>query len=149
MGPFWTRRQAARHLGVRPGDLASWRLLHITGRLALEEVYPAFQFAEVGLRRDIALLGVLLARRIDQAAACDWLFRPNPRLRDIPPIQWLSDRGSFEAVLDALPEPESGRPSPPRSDVDEARAAWLAATRDAATQMGLTAPWDRGDRSPA
>ncbi len=147
MGPFWTRRQVARHLGIRAAEVPSWGLLHITGRLALEEVYPIFQFAEVGLRRDVALIGVLLTRRIDHAAACDWLFRPNPHLRDLPPIQWLTDRGSFEAALEALPEPDPHRPAPPHTDVDEARAAWLAATRDATTQIGLTAPWN--ERTPA
>lgn len=145
MGPFWTRRQVARHLGIRPDEVPGRGLLHITGRLAVEEAYPVFQFAEVGARRDVSLIGVLLARRIDQAAACDWFFRPNPRLRDLPPIQWLTDRGSFESVLDALPEPDEHRPGPPRSDIDDARAAWLAGSREAA-RVGFTAPWDPEDR---
>jgi hypothetical protein len=141
VGPFWTRREVARHLGVRPGEVAGWGLLRITGRLAVEEVYPTFQFAEVGLRRDLALVAVLLARRMDHPAACDWLFRPNPGLRDVAPIQWLADRGSFESVLRVLP-PDGRRRTPDRSDIDEARAAWLEASRTGATRVGLTAPWN-------
>jgi hypothetical protein len=136
-----TRRLVARHLGVAPAEVTSWGLLHITGRLALEEVYPAFQFAEVGVRRDLALLGVLLTRRIGHAEACDWLFRPNPRLRDLPPVRWLSGQGPFEAVLEALRDVEGH--GLPRDDVDRARAAWLSAGRDDAEHVGLTAPWDQ------
>lgn len=142
VGPFWTRREVARHLGVRPGDVAAWGLLRITGRLALEEVYPAFQFASVGLRRDLALVGVLLTRRMDHGAACDWLFRPNPGLRDVAPIHWLEDRGSFESVLRVLPESDGRRRAPDRSDIDQARGAWLEASRAGAAKVGLTAPWD-------
>jgi hypothetical protein len=142
VGPFLTRRQVARHLGVPYTEVPSWSLLHIAGRLAVEEVYPEFQFAQVGVRRDLALLGVLLTRRMDHAAACDWLFRAHPQLRDLPPIRWLADSGPFEAVLEALPHPDADRLDVPRDDVEKARAAWLSAARDDTERVGLTAPWD-------
>jgi hypothetical protein len=142
VGPFWTRRRVARHLGVPPAEVPEWPLLAISSPLGVEEAYPEFQFADVGVHRAISILGLLLDRRVEQCPAIDWFFRPNPRLRDLPPLQWLTDRGSFDAALEALPEPTKEIPGRADHDLEEARAAWRSGAAVESVRVGFTAPWD-------
>jgi len=143
VGPFWTRRRVARHLGIRPADVAGWPLLAVSSPLGIEEAYPEFQFADVGVRRDVSILATLLRRRVDECAAIDWFFRPNPGLRDIAPLQWLVDRGSFDSVLEALPEPTREVPGGHAGDIEHARSAWRSHGAVAADRVGFTTPWDQ------
>lgn len=144
VGPFWTRRRVARHLGVATTEVPRWPLLSVSSPLGVEEAYPEFQFADVGVRRDVSILGLLLRRRVDECPAIDWFFRANPGLRDLPPLQWLGDRGSFDAALEALPEPTSPVPGGAGRDIEEARAAWRSGAAVDVRRVGFTAPWDAG-----
>jgi hypothetical protein len=139
VGPFWTRRRVARHLGTPEHEVARLGMLRLDAPTAVEEAYPEFQFDDAGARRDVVLLATLLRRRVDDAAACDWLFRPNGRLHGLPPMQWLAEHGRFEALLEALPVPKGAEVG--GRDLEQARAAWQR--MEAGEPAGLTTPWDK------
>ena len=137
VGPFWTRRQVAAHLGITIGEVRRQPiLLRVVGALSVEEVYPSLQFDESGVRREVGFLARLLKRRVTDVEACDWLLRPRRRLDNRSPIAWLAADGDVDRVVRSLPAPS--RPVPGGvslpGDVDE----WKTA---ASPTRSPTAPW--------
>jgi len=121
VGPFWTRAQVARLLGRPPDEIAlDRRLLRIDGSLAAEEVYPAFQFGNGSVRREVAFLARLLKRRVTDIEACDWLMRPRRSLDGRTPVAWVALDGDVDRVMRILPTPSRPVPGP---DVEEVSGA--------------------------
>ena len=144
VGPFLTESQLARRLGQKTTKIRSdpW-LLRISGKLALEPVYPEFQIDGCELRLDVAFVALLLKRRVSDLEACDWLARPTAALEGSSPLQWLQDDGSLRSVVEALPEPTRRLPdAAPRADLSELRRAWLD-FRNKGTTPGWTIAWER------
>ena len=117
VGPFWTRRQVARYLGVTRGRAREHRhLLRIEGALSVEEVYPVFQFSHGTVRREVVFLAQLLKRRVTDVEACDWLLRQVRSLDNRNPIDWLVADGDVDRVVRCLPAPS--RPIPGGAGLD-------------------------------
>jgi hypothetical protein len=106
IGPFWTRRQTARFLQLSDREVRSQAsLLRIEGGVCVEEAYPAFQFDDGAIRREVQFLARLLKRRVSDIEACDWLVRPRRTLDNRSPIDWLAADGDVDRVVRALPPP--------------------------------------------
>jgi len=130
----------ARHLGISPGEVASHpHLLRIDAPICLEEAYPSMQFDGTGVRPDLAMIGVLARRRVDDDEVCDWLVRPNPLLGGTAPLRWMDTGGSMEPLLDALPEPTRPFPGSRPDDHSEEVATWLR--RDGGSAAGRGPEW--------
>ena len=90
LGPFLTRREAAKRCGVSSVELVARRdVLRLGGRY-LEEVYFAFQFDADGLRPAIGELVDEMASAWDQLTIAHWLMRPNGKLDGQTPLTWLN-----------------------------------------------------------
>lgn len=145
-GPFLTRRRAAVLVG-EPTEAIRWRrdLLRISSRIQVEEAYPAFQFDDGGLRRDVAFVVLLLKRRVTDAEACDWMLRTHPLLGHVTPSGWLGSGGAIKPVIEAFPEPSRPIPGHDRHlDVASLRAQWLRLNGD--TAPGWHTPWEETSR---
>jgi hypothetical protein len=113
VGPFWTRIQVAGLLGRTPLAVAmDHTLLRIDGPMAVEEVYPAFQFGNGSVRREVVFLSRLLKRRVSDVEACDWLMRPRRSLDGRTPVAWVALDGDVDRVMRILPAPSRPVPGP-------------------------------------
>lgn len=113
VGPFWTRTQVARLLGRTPEAIAADEtLLRIGGAMTAEEAYPAFQFGNGSVRREVVFLARLLKRRVTDVEACDWLMRPRRSLDGRTPVGWVALDGDVDRVMRILPTPSRPVPGP-------------------------------------
>ena len=113
--------------------VADQRLLRLGHPIAFEEVYPAFQFDDDGIRWELEPLLPILRRRMGDHQVADWLIRSNPAFAYRSPLDWLAVTKSLQPVLDALPEPT--RPLPggdDRADRASAAHAWRTAQTEKA-----------------
>jgi hypothetical protein len=96
-----------------------------------------------GLRLDLALVTLLLRRRVPDLEACDWLVRRNGELGGRTPLDWVGSGLPLEAAIEALPVPASAPPvREPQSEVEAIREEWLRFRGDEQTP-GWTIAWDR------
>lgn len=115
LGPFLTRSQVARLLGLSPEDVALHPdLIRLRG-LWLEEVYFAFQFEDDGLNVPMARLVRTLKSRWDDETIADWLVKPDPTLGHACPLDRVRRGGRLSGV-GAAGKPEADEP-PPSPDV--------------------------------
>jgi len=99
VGPFWTRSETAAYLGISPSELrARADVLRIEGRW-LEETYPALQFADHGVRFEVAAVVDFVGNELPGAAIADWLTRPNPSLGALTPLQWFDSGQNVNTAL--------------------------------------------------
>ena len=100
-GPFLTRGQVARRIGV-PADVVLHRpdLLRVSSRW-LPEVYFAFQFTDTAVRPGIGTVVTALRPEFDDVAIADWLVRPNPELTGSSPLAVLTSGGDPGRVVAA------------------------------------------------
>jgi len=111
VGHSWTAGRVARHLQITPAAVTAHpHLLRIGGPICLEAAYPCLQFDGEGARIDVAMIGMLVSRRVTDDEVCDWLVRPNPALGGTAPLTWLDVIGSLEPLLMAMPEPTRQHP---------------------------------------
>ena len=101
VGPFYTRREAARQAHLPARELvAAPGLIRLDADLAVEEAYLAFQFDRAGIRPDIAEAVIhLLGRRLHPCTAADWLARSHPGLGNKSPLDWLGSGARLDTVL--------------------------------------------------
>lgn len=144
LGPLLTEREFARRAGLTGKSVRRHRCVpRIDSAIGLGAAYPAFMLDENGLRFDVALVTLLLRRRVGDLQACDWLVRRNPRLADRAPLDWIGDGLSLERVVDALPTPSAASRERLRAaEVDAIREEWLRFEGDEVTP-GWTIAWER------
>ena len=126
IGPFLTRGQVARRIGV-PADVVMHRpdLLRIHSRW-LPEVYFSFQFTETAARPNLGAVVTALRPHYDDVEIADWLSRPNAELNGSSPLAVLKTGGDAARVIAAAEvsgpvsdvEPE---PAPPAIEVAPSR----------------------------
>jgi hypothetical protein len=128
LGPFLTRAQAACIAGVSPDAILHRPdLLRVSGR-RLPETYFAFQFDELGIKRNVGLVVVALRGRFDDLAIADWLVRPNTALDGAIPLTWLKGGGDYRHVIEVAEVAgpvagEEAEPEPFREPLKETRPA--------------------------
>ncbi len=128
IGHSWTRAQVSAHMAIPPGAVASHpHLLRLEGPLCYDAAYPCIQFDAMGVRLDVAVVGLLARRRVPTDEVCDWLVRSNPGLGGTAPLTWLDVIGSVIPVLEALPEPSGPLPGTTRPDdgTTDQVASWV------------------------
>ncbi len=152
VGHSWTTGRVARHLWITPAAVTAHpHLLRIDGSLCLEAAYPCLQFDGEGVRVDVAMIGMLVKRRVTDDEVCDWLVRPNPALAGTAPLVWLDVIGSLEPLLIALPEPTRPHPGGTAADdgTSEQVESWIrrGAHSQAPGRRGAPAWSDYRERS--
>lgn len=106
IGPFLTRDEVP----AVEGDPAP--VLALGGPLALEEVYPAFQFHDGHVRSDVAEVAEHLLGSVDQWTACGWFASPRSDLGGRTPLQWLDEGGRIDPLLSGVRRRTRRAPSP-------------------------------------
>ena len=102
VGPFYTRREAARHSGMSPHELLTHPgILRMGGPISIQEVYAGFQFGNDGLREDLAAVVEAFGADADHWAVCDWITRPNQQLAGKSPLSYLNEGGRLPRVVAA------------------------------------------------
>lgn len=102
VGPFWTRSETASYLGVAPDELLERTdVVRLAGRW-LEETYPAFQFRDHEVRFEVAAIVEEVGDELSGTAIADWLFRTNPLLGAMAPIEWFNSGLSIKTALTAI-----------------------------------------------
>ena len=102
VGHFLTRAEAARLCGTSPAELSVRPdALPLSGRCALEEVYPSFAFDSDGLRSDVGEVVTALRTTVGPWDAAGWLTTPNDSLGGTTPLQRIGEVGP-EPVLGIL-----------------------------------------------
>lgn len=98
-----SREMAARRAGVSCDEVRQRPdLLRIGGRW-LPEVYFAFQFDDMGIKRDLGSVVLQLRRSYDDVEIADWLARPNRMLDRLSPLRWsASGRGGQKLGVAAV-----------------------------------------------
>ena len=74
-------------------------LLRIAG--LLQEVYFSFQCSPNAVSRDLNRVVLAMKGPMSDQQIADWLVRPNPHLKDVPPLAWLQQRWGLTSVLRA------------------------------------------------
>ena len=99
-GPFLTRVQAAKALGLRSPEVVKRpELLRITG--LLQECYFAFQCHPNAVGRDLGRVVLAMRGFMNDQEIADWLVRQNSQLKDVAPLGWLQQRWGLVPVLNA------------------------------------------------
>lgn len=152
VGHSWTTGRVAHHLRTTSAAVTAHpHLLRIDGPICLEAAYPCLQFDEDGVRIDVAIISMLVRRRVTDDEVCDWLVRPNPTLAGTAPLTWLEVIGSLEPLLMALPEPTRQHPGGTAADdgTSEQIESWIrrGARSQAPGQRGASAWSDYRERS--
>ena len=131
VGPFFTRGEVARRLGVPP-EVVRHRpdLLRVESRW-LPEVYFAFQFDGGKVRRDVGSVVMSLHSEGEDLDIADWLVRPNADLLGVSPLGALHAGIAPERVVRAM---DSAARRPPHAH--ERRAAAPASTEGASPDTG-------------
>jgi len=141
----------AHHLRITPATVTAHpHLLRIGGPICLEAAYPCLQFDGEGVRIDVAMIGMLVSRRVPDDEVCDWLVRPNPALGGTAPLTWLDVIGSLEPLLMAMPEPTRKHPGGTAADdgTSDQVESWIrwGAHSQAPDQQGASAWSDYRER---
>jgi hypothetical protein len=146
LGPFLTGRQLGRQIGAHPRWLCNQEyVLRIDGPVG--PAYPAFQVADDRLRTDVCFMGLLLRRRVDDIAACDWWVRPVPDLGSVSPLVHLDAGRRIQPLIEALPEPTVDVPARSSTpDLDRARETWLRMRAESESPSWKIA-WERIGRA--
>lgn len=99
-GPFLTRTEAARALGIRKSEVVLRpELLRVTG--LLEECYFEFQCRSERVSRDLGRLVLSLRGSADDLTIADWLVRQNLQLKEVSPLVWIEQGWGLGPVLRA------------------------------------------------
>ena len=151
VGHSWTTGRVAHHLRITPAAVTTHpHLLRIDGPICLEAAYPCLQFDGEGVRIDVAMIGMLVSRRVPDDEVCDWLVRPNPALGGTAPLTWLDVIGSLEPLLMAMPEPTRQHPGGAATDdgTSDQVESWIrrGARSQAPGQQGASAWSDYRER---
>jgi hypothetical protein len=87
-GPFLTRKQAARALGVDRDQIRGRPdLLRVTG--LLEECYFEFQCQSDRLMKDVGRVVLAMRGQLTDIEIADWMVRQNSDLREMTPLAWI------------------------------------------------------------
>lgn len=107
-----SRESAARRAGVTCDEVQQRPDLLRIGGQWLPEVYFAFQFDDMGIKRDLGSVVVQLRRNYDDVEIADWLARPNQALDQLSPLRWSSGgrhrQKLAEAAVRAGPRHDDG-----------------------------------------